>query len=194
MSDLESGVNSSQPYLGKSILIMGCYRCCFNVQICEFSTRLFIKNRVVSCTDDQFRCVTMHESMHNRAADAEILRQLSKMKSEIHQLKNAGESLNITEASTSEHSSQPHQSFRRKEPCSLDRALGSTMPSVENFVDDSVSTVYARSTSGSEISQSCSGDTLLTTSSRFRKAPVDYEDEYDKTPTEQDRRRSQCSG
>lgn len=120
----------------------------------------------------------MHESMHNRAADAEILRQLSKMKSEIYQLKNAGESLNITEASTSEPSSQPHQSFRLKEPCSLDRALERTMHSVENFVDDSVSTVYARSTSGSEISQSCSGDTLLTTPSRFRKAQVDYEDEY----------------
>jgi hypothetical protein len=34
----------------------------------------------------------------------------------------------------------------------LDNVLENTISSVENFVDDSVSTVYARSTSGSEAS------------------------------------------
>jgi len=143
-----------QPPWWKSILIMGCNRCCFGLQICEYGTRLIGKIRVIPCTDDQFRCVTMHESMHNRAADAKILRQLSKMKSEIHLLKIAGESVNIPEASTSEQSSHPRQRHRLKEPNSLDMALDSTIHSIEDFVDDSVSTVYARSTSGSEASQS----------------------------------------
>ena len=115
----------------------------------------------------------MHKSMRNRAADANILTQLSKMKSGIHLLKIAGEFVNIPEASTSEQSSQPRQRHELEESNSLDMALDCTIHSIEDFVDDSVSTVYARSTSGSEASQSRSSITLHKTSSRFREAPVD---------------------
>jgi hypothetical protein len=156
---------------------MRCCKCCFSVQICEFGAKLLVLNQVVSWAD-QFRCVTMHESMHNRAADAEILRQLSKMKLEIHQLRNAGEFLNVPEASTSEQSLQPRQRCRLKGTGNLDGAMDNTIYSVEDFVEDSLSTVYARTISGSEASQSGSGDSLHKTSSKFCKAPVDYEDEY----------------
>ena len=100
----------------------------------------------------------MHEGMHNRAADAEILRQLSTMRSEIHQLKNGARLSSTRDKFNSERTSHHQGDCQLEEPSSRDSVLESTIDSVENFVYDPVSTVYDRSASGSEASWSWNGD------------------------------------
>lgn len=59
-----------------------------------------------------------------------------------------------------------------------DRVLGNTMYSAEDFVDDSVSTVYDRSVSSAEVSGTLGRETLQPTLSRLRKVSTDTESEY----------------
>jgi hypothetical protein len=96
--------------------------------------------------------------MHNRASDVEIFKRLSIIQSDIIQLKSSNILQTIPDIPELE---SPSQRRNGREAIGLDgpdNVLENTISSVENFVDDSVSTVYARSTTCSEASWSRSGD------------------------------------
>lgn len=97
-------------------------------------------------------CVTLHEIMYNRAGDAEILRQLSIIKSDINQLKDETRLSAISEDPNTGSPLRVQNGLPLNGVHCSDRVLGNTMYSVEDFVDDSVSTVYDRSASSAEVS------------------------------------------
>jgi len=100
----------------------------------------------------QPRCVTLHESINNRAADNEFLRELSTIRSEIHQLKDTSRSRKAVPALGTKQSLQRNTSARLDKRRGLEPILEKTIVSVEDFVEYSASTVYARSASGFEAS------------------------------------------